>query len=107
MGLGLKGINLSEGLPCIVASYDKLGILRFFRMYGERSNNCFIVAATILSETIGSLIIYIAKSDPGPAPCLIYFVHFDCIIRMYFHGSQHTVFNIFTLLSALTTKTRV
>ena len=97
-GLGLKG--LIRRTACIVASYDRPGTLRFFRMRGERPNNCFIVAATILSEPIGSLIIYIAEADPEPAYCLIYFVHFDRIMRMYFHGSQHTVFNIlFTLCS--------
>ena len=69
--IGLK--CLIRRTACIVASYDKPGILRFSRMRGERSNNCFIMAATILSKPIGSFIIYIAKADPGPAHCLIYF----------------------------------
>ena len=57
-----------------------------------------------------------SKADPGPArraraPLKIvgglFFINFDCITRIYFHCSQHTVLAICNLFSTVTNKHRV
>ena len=54
-----------------------------------------------------------SKADPGPArraraPLKIvwglFFINFDCLTRIYFHCSHHTVLTICTLFSTVTKK---